>query len=469
VLNVPDTAILDLEISLFKDDRCFDFITVVNGKKHLKQEEALYLLTDDVTEELLYGGAAGGAKSWTGAAWLAMMCLSYPETRWFIGREELKRLRDSTLLTFFKVCKAYSIKRDIDFKYNGQDHYIQFSNGSRIDLLDLKYLPSDPLYERYGSVEYTGGWIEEGGEVNFSAFDTLKSRVGRHMNDIYGLLGKIFITCNPKKNWLYTYFYLPAKNGALKKIQKFLKCLLGDNPHRESGYESKLQGLTDKSKKERLYFGNWEYDDDPTVLCDYDAICDMFTNDHVKTTGKRYISADMATRGRDRFIVSMRDGMVIDFTKGADKEKSTAKENETTLRNISTAHSVPRSQIVADSDGLGDYLESYLNGIKEFKGGTTANDKKTYFNLKSECAFKLAELINKREIKVICSQEQRERIIEEVGVLKEMSVDDDEKRKRIISKDEMKELLGRSPDYLDDLIMHMYFEVKPKGITLILQ
>jgi phage terminase large subunit len=78
VLNVPDTAILDLEISLFKDDRCFDFITVVNGKKHLKQEEALYLLTDDVTEELLYGGAAGGAKSWTGAAWLAMMCLSYP-------------------------------------------------------------------------------------------------------------------------------------------------------------------------------------------------------------------------------------------------------------------------------------------------------------------------------------------------------------------------------------------------------
>lgn len=464
MLNVPDTAILDIEISLFRDDRCFDFITVVDGKKHLKQEEALNLLTDSETEYLLYGGAAGGAKSWTGATWLTFMCLSYPDTRWFVGRKELKSLRESTLITFSKVFKAYSIKKDINYKYNGQDHYIQFANGSRVDFKELAKKPSDPMFEDLGSIEYTGGWIEEAGEVTFEAFDTLKSRKNRHNNDKFGILGKIFVTCNPKKNWLYTSFYKPSKQNALPKGWVYIPCLVQDNPFRESGYVDSLRGMKDKAKRERLLLGNWEYDDDPTVLCDYDAICDMFTNDHVKPTGKRYISADMATRGRDRFIVSVRDGMIIDFTKGADKEKSTAKENEQTLRNVSTANSVPRSQIVADSDGLGDYLESYLNGIKEFKGGATASDKKTYFNLKSECAFKLAELINKREIKVICSQEQRERIIEEVGVLKEMSVDDDEKRKRVISKDEMKELLGRSPDYLDDLIMHMYFEVTPKGV-----
>lgn len=68
------------------------------------------------------------------------MSLCYPGTKWFIGREELKRLRESTLITFFKVCTQYGIKRDKDFKYNGQDHYIQFANNSRIDLLDLRYL-----------------------------------------------------------------------------------------------------------------------------------------------------------------------------------------------------------------------------------------------------------------------------------------------------------------------------------------
>lgn len=45
----------------------------------------------------------------------------------------------------------------------------------RIDFLDLQYKPSDPLYERYGSIEFTGGWIEEGGEVNFGAY-TIPSR-----------------------------------------------------------------------------------------------------------------------------------------------------------------------------------------------------------------------------------------------------------------------------------------------------
>lgn len=118
----------------------FDFITLSERGHHVKQEEALCILTDKTHTEFLYGGAAGGAKSWTGCTWLVFMSLCYPGTKWFIGREELKRLRESTLITFFKVCTQYGIKRDKDFKYNGQDHYIQFANNSRIDLLDLRYL-----------------------------------------------------------------------------------------------------------------------------------------------------------------------------------------------------------------------------------------------------------------------------------------------------------------------------------------
>lgn len=62
---------LAVKIELFKRG-CFDFITVKDGKKHEKQENALQILTDNEHAEFLYGGAAGGAKSWTGAAWLLL-------------------------------------------------------------------------------------------------------------------------------------------------------------------------------------------------------------------------------------------------------------------------------------------------------------------------------------------------------------------------------------------------------------
>jgi len=44
--------------------------------------------------------------------------------------------------------------------------------------------------------------------------------------------------------------------------------------------------------------------------------------------------------------------------------------------------------------------------------------------------------------------------------LKRDSIDKDEGKKQLISKDKMKEYLGHSPDYLDMLLMAMIFEVR---------
>src|SRR3990170_3611943 len=148
-----------------------------------KQFLCLELLNDRVTKYPLFGGGAGGGKSWLGCEWIADMCLNFPGVRYFMGREELSSLKDSTVTTFFKMAKHHGISDT--FRY--YEHYsaIRFHNGSEIALLNLKYVPSDRLYERFGSTEYTGGLIEEAGQVNFNAFDTLKSRIGRHLNDKY--------------------------------------------------------------------------------------------------------------------------------------------------------------------------------------------------------------------------------------------------------------------------------------------
>lgn len=460
----------DIYSLLFKRGQYEQFCTIKENdivKVHKKQLEVLKLLTDSENIEICYGGAAGGGKSWIGCTWLLFMSLNYPNTRWFIGREELKRLRESTLQTFFKVCTAYGIAEVEDFKYNGQDHYIQFTNGSRIDLLDLKYLPSDPLFERYGSVEYTGGWVEEGAETEFAAYDTLKTRVGRQKNKDYGLLRKIFVTCNPKKNWLYYEFYKPFVENRLDKAKKFIQAFYFDNPFLDSGYGDALSSIKDKAKRDRLKDGNWEYEENKNVLCSYDAILDVFdmTKGEVQPSGKRYISADLAMQGRDKFVAGVWEGLVC--TVAIDQEKANGRSIEADLKRLMMIHKIVPSRTISDSDGLGAYLESYLNGIKEFHGGASAINKKEYVNLKSECAYKLAELINDRKIKIICSESQRSFILEELGLLIEANLDDDEKKKRIIKKEEMKSYLqGRSPDYLDMLIMRMYFELVKERVKV---
>lgn len=448
---------LEIECEMFRRGR-FDFITRTTRGFHARQDEALHILTDDQHTEVLYGGAAGGAKSWTGCSWLLLMCLLYPGSRWFIGREELKRLRESTLITFFKVCKAYGVQRDVDFKYNGQDHYILFANGSRIDLLDLRYLPSDPLYERYGSVEYTGGWIEEGGEVNFGAYDTLKTRIGRHMNDKYGLLRKLLITCNPKKNWMYSIFYKPYMTGTLPAHQAYLPALVQDNPFIERDYIDALKSTTDKVKRERLLKGNWDYDDNPNALCSYDNIREIFHPKPDNRTGVMFLTADVARYGSDKARICVWDGLEVVEQISFDKCSTT--ELSTCILSLMRKWNIPRHQIIADDDGVGGGVVDEC-GIKGFVNGSSPENEENYANLQAQCAYKLAERINRFEVSFDCelSEAQKDEITQELEQLQTWNVDND--RKLFIKpKDEIKQDIGRSPDWRDVLLMRSWFDVK---------
>lgn len=462
--------LLEARIRLFKEGD-FEFITVRDGKRHEKQHEALCILTDDETEEFGYGGAAGGAKSWTGCVWLAFMCECFPGTRWFIGREELKRLRDSTLITFYKVCRFYGIE---GWKYNGQDHFIQFTNGSRIDLLDLKYLPGDPLYERYGSTEYTGGWIEEGGETNFGAYDTLRTRIGRHLNDFYKILGKILVTLNPKKNWCHQVFWKPFKTGTLPKTVKFLQALVTDNPYIDTGYKQKLEAIKDKVRKQRLLLGNFDYDDDDNALMSYDAIVDIFSNDFVEE-GEGYITADIARFGKDKSTIGRWKGFRCVEIIVLVKKKTT--EVAAAIKALAGKHKIPMSKVIVDEDGVGggvvDILEckGFVNNSAALPSPTASYEtftkqheppKENYKNLRSQCYYRMADRVNDRGVYVFTEdEEQKDHITEELEQIKKKNPDDDEKKLQVVSREEIVAMLGRSPDYASFLMMREWFELKP--------
>lgn len=424
-----------------------------------KQAQALDFLSPDNSEvsEVLYGGGARGGKTYIGCLWQILRRITMAGSVGFICREESVKLRDTTVVTFFEVLTDLKLTSAVNF--NSTRLIANFSNGSIIYFRDLKRMPTDPEFDRLGSYGITDCFIDEAQQICAKAISVLKGRYsvlsGKNPDGtMWRTIPKALYTCNPRRNWIYTDFVKPAKMGTLAPHRRFIKSLPLDNPHVDQAYIDNLL-KADKITVQRLYFGNFEYDDDPATLCDFDAINDLFTNEHIQPKPARTCSADIALKGHDRFVVAVSEGNVYRFV--VDEVYSPGKQVYETLRDVLKKEKVPRSYSIVDADGVGSFLESFLPGIKEFHGGSRPNNMLKYENLRAECYFKLAELINDRKIRVICIPEQRERLMEELGALKQANIDNDVRRKGIIPKETMKIIIGRSPDYMDALMMSMFF------------
>jgi hypothetical protein len=423
---------------------------IENVKLHAKQFEAYQVLTGSQKRFINFGGGARGGKSWLGWFWLLSASLEHPGTRWFCGREELKRLRNTTLQTFFKLVSHYNVPTDY-FHYNGQDHFIRFKNGSRIDLLELKEKPSDPLFQRFGSSEYTGGWIEEAGEVPFGAFDVLKTRVGQHLNEQYGLLpGKIFITCNPAKNWLYLTFYRPWANNELPDDYAFIQSLYGDNKYREKGTEKQLESLVNEAQRQRLKYGNWEYADDPDALITYE---DLLALQSVPVSrGESFCGADIARFGADKTTFAKFNGNHLEKLKTYDG-KDTAEVSKLLTAFLATEAIMP-DKCGIDTVGLGagvfDQMKEKGKKCREIISGkkpTKKLDSYEFQNLRSQMWWQLREDVKNQEIHIPGDDEE---LLADLTAPRYEIVGD--KKIKVESKDSIKQRLGRSPDKGDAVV-----------------
>ena len=432
----------------------------VNVKLNNKQFEAFELLADmeNGVTEVLYGGGARGGKSWLGCLWQITNRIKYPHSVGMICREQLVQLLDTTLKTFFEVVEFLGMSDQIIYK-GGMTNSAFFPNGSMIFFRSLQKKPRDPNFDRFGSYAITDLFVDESQQVAEKAINVLRGRFslleGLNPDGTkWHVVPKSMYSCNPSRGWNYTQFVKPAKDGNLAPHRRFIKALPKDNPYITQDYIDNLL-RSDKITVQRLYYGNFEYDDDPASMIDYDALIDLFHNEHILPVGGRSCSADIATKGRDRFVAGSWVGNVC--TIAIDKEYSPSKEVQEDLKQLMIRDKIPRTLTVVDADGVGSFLESYLEGIKEFHGGWKPLDPR-YQNLRAECYFKLAELINGRKLRVICTDEQRDHIIDELGALKQAHIDNDVGKMDVIKKDEWKTLLGgKSPDYADMLMMAMFF------------
>lgn len=428
-----------------------------------KQSTAYNYLSDDITTEVLFGGSAGGGKSFFGCAWLIIMCVNYPGTRWLMGRSKLKALKQTTLNTFFEICSMWNLTEK-HYNYNAQSGEITFFNNSQIILKDLFLYPSDPNFDSLGSLEITGAFIDEVNQISEKAKNIVASRM-RYKLDEFSLIPKLLMSCNPAKNWCYDQFYKKSKSNELEPYKQFIPALVTDNPNISKHYIQQLQKLDEISKR-RLLLGEWEYEDKEAIIS-YDKIIDIFKDyDYVKEDligSDCYISCDVARKGKDKAVILV--WFRFDVIEIHTMDISLTNEIVDLIKRLKNKFSINNKNVVIDGDGVGGGVVDYLPGCVDFINNSKALKDENYQNLKTQCYFKLAEKINSCELSVFnWSLEIKDKITQELSLVKRKNIDKDGKL-QIISKEEIKSLIGRSPDYSDALMMRMFYEYKTARLS----
>ena len=420
-----------------------------------KQSQCWKFLTDDVTNIITYGGSAGGGKSYLGCLWISSMCLQYPGIRTLIGRTVLQQLKLTTLNTLFEVLQLMGLKSGEHYVYNGQSNVITFQNKSEIILKDLAYQPSDPNYDSLGGIEVSAIFIDEAAQVSHLCFSILKSRIRYKLNQ-YNLIPKVLLTCNPGQNWIKKDFYLPFIQETLELNKAFVPALPMDNPHLPASYIEMLKGLPNAQRR-RLLEGDWNYNEEDDSLFNFDHISNSVFKFKPEPTDKKYMSVDVARFGTDRSVVMIWSGLVVLECLVYNKLSTTELSSE--IRELIEKYGIHPQNIIVDSDGVGGGVADQIKGTN-FVNNSSPLHGQNYSNLKSQCYVKLSELFKEGKISInIMNPSVIDDLTQELLAVKLKDIDKDNKV-QVQSKDEMKKILGKSPDLSDALMMRIYYEIK---------
>lgn len=197
----------------------------------------------------MYGGSIRGGKSVWGLSALLVMCEVFPKSRWIIIREDMEKIRTTTIPSFRKLEPSGIIKQS-PYEY-------QHPNGSAILFKSENYAQDKDLDWMKG-LECNGFLFEEINECQqqtlYKAFERAGSWI---IKDSIQPKPIILATCNPTFGWVKTLIYDRWKNNTLPKEWAYIPAKITDNPHLPQAYLDNLKNLP---TFEYMVFveGNWD-------------------------------------------------------------------------------------------------------------------------------------------------------------------------------------------------------------------
>ena len=216
-----------------------------------------------LVEEIFYGGAAFGGKTYLGCAWQIYRRIMYPGTIGLIGRSTNKDLMDTTFKTFVRVWNDYGRynPHGVTMAFVGTPKNAVFSNGSEIMFRYTKIAPGDSDGANLGSLELTDLFIDELPENDEEHIEILKSRVRYKL--IHGRPAILFAG-NPAGNWVMKR-YIQDDFGTPVELPEdivVVRANISDNPDKEAveGALKRLTKMNSDYHRDRLLHGIWGAD-----------------------------------------------------------------------------------------------------------------------------------------------------------------------------------------------------------------
>ena len=364
-----------------------------------------------------------------------------------MGRARLNILKRTTLKTFIDIASDFKIQ----YKLNNISNTITFPNGSEIMMVDLYNFPQDPDYDRLGSMEISGAFIDELSEISYKGFQVVTSRIRYKLTE-YNLFPKVLCASNPYMGWLKNIYYLPYIENRETEHNKFVPALPSDNKYLNKHYLATLEKTLDAALKNRLLYGNWDFNADDYDLFEYEKITQCFYNDFFQNKDNNYyLTADIAELGKDKTIIGVWQGW--NLIKIVKLEKKDAVQVVQEINNLRTKYKVNINNIIIDSTGVGSGVAAMLKGCIRYMAASKPLDNGGYKNIKAQLMNKFAEKINNLELNF--SMAFNDELVQELVFYKKVYK---ENIAGITPKDEIKAKLNRSPDYADALYLRAFWE-----------
>lgn len=293
-----------------------------------------------------------------------------------------------------------------------------------------------------------------------------------------------------EKAW---FFLEELVNQGGVKAEDFVKSItfisgtIYDNKKLLSVNPSYLANLLSQDEETQLQLlkGNWKVRISEKDVFDYYSFLGLFENKYEVSKVGKYITTDIALKGSNKFVVGAWEGKELVDLLIMDKSKGN--EVIAGIEGMARKHTVQNQCIAFDNDGVGQFVDGFIRGAKEFVNNAAAlpnprrdtRDEKgnvkaeNYPNLKTQCYYRSGDSVNRGEYKIServanmmydDKMTVRQRFMFERKAIKRANTDADGKL-CIIKKEEMKaKLNGDSPDLMDMWMMREVFELSPRKL-----